>query len=313
MRKFFLRNEGGTVTREYQLQYSDAFLWQPGGLGFSYNNAYRAVDGFHLITNSELNQTAKTGIIVFHGSSPYADYKEFVDWVIASEKLKLAYSTDDIAWYYMDIDIESVDKTEIELDGTLQCSISMLPTSPVYMKSSNKFKIDGDLPSGMKQYSYDSIADEYYYTYKLDPDAVSPYTEADYWYTYSDTAVAGELVINVEAQLPCGIEIYTETPVSAPVITFYDGSDAIGQVDLSAVSVSSGEKLLYSGLPTSAGVTFTDSGGTKTDITNLLGMSASVPSFFTLPPNRNIRAVLSATSLLGVEIEVRIYKYFASV
>lgn len=308
MRKFYLRNEGGTVERQYQLQYTDAFLWQPGGLGFSYDRSYAESDGFYLKLNEVLSQTPKTGTIVFLGSNPYADYKAFVDWVTASQKLKLAYSTDDVTYYFMDVDVENLEKSEIQLDGTLQCSITMLPTSPIYLIDSTKVEINGELPSNMKRYDY---------TYALDPDAVAPYTEKDYWYTYSDTAVAGTITITPQAQLPCCFEIYTNKAVSQPVLTFTDEHGNIfGRVDLSAISFTPqdapNDYLLYSNIPTSAGVTQRVS-GTVSDITNYLGISPQYPSFFTLPAKRTTSVTLSADSLVGVEIEIRVYRYFVSV
>lgn len=352
MREFKLKNEGGTTQREYALQYTDAFLWQPAGLGFSYDREYREVDGFFLTMASAISQTAKTGIIVFKGQDPYTDYKKFIDWIMASQRLTLMYSPKG-TWYYMDINVEEVQKSEIEQDGTLQCSITMMPTSPIYLKESQGFEISGELPTNIKKYTYGykpdlSVYDSYLGNSStpitnggaeaptingvvISPNAGDYVTyggilyfcdgmnwatavsdEGEFWYTYSNTAVAGELVINAEAQLPCGIEIYTKTPVSAPVLSFYDGTELIGLVDLSAVSVASGEELLYSGLPTSAGVTLI-SGGVKTDISNLMGISAQAPAYFMIPPNKDITVVLSADSLRGVDIELRVYRYFASI
>lgn len=354
MRKFFLRNESGTDTRVYQLQYTDAFLWQPAGLGFSYNREYAETDGFFLELSSAINQTDKTGTLVFHGADPYKDYTDFINWIFAGEKLKLAYTTDDVNWFYMDIDVNQVEKSELQMDGTLQCAIVMTPKTPIYIVDYKNVEINGELPTSMKKYTYGYKPDLTVYDPYLgnsstpitnggaeaptiDGEVISPNAgdyvtyggtlyicdgmnwatvtsdEKDFWYTYSDTAVAGEIVINTDAQLPCGIEVFTENPVSGPTLTFYDGAKAIGKIDLSAVSVAADEKLLYSGIPTSAGVIKTAADGTETDITNLLGLDAAVPSFFMIPPKKNITAVLSADSLAGVKIEIRVYRYFASV
>lgn len=313
MRRFQLINEYGTV---YPLinDPQKAFLWQPSGLGFSYSTQYRESDGFFLEMSKEIEQTSKTGVLVFF-KDPYEEYRRFIDFITQSKKLRLAYAPEQ-DWYYMDVDVEYVEKSELELDGTLQCSVSMLPTSPIYSINYVKYEVNGTLPSSMKEYKLEAGEDggeeeDFWYAYKLDPDASTP-TEVDYWYTYSDTAVGGRIEITANSQLPSGIEIFTQHPVSAPVVTFYDGNDVIGRVDLSAVSVGVDEKLLYSGLPTSAGVTLT-SGGTDTDITNLLGISPTAPAFFMLPPNKKITAELSADSLLGVDIDIRVYQYYASV
>ena len=286
MRQFYLVNKDG---QRYQLinDFSKAFLWQPSGLGFGIDRSYRESDGFFFEMNKEVSQTAKAGILVFFGPDPYPEYKAFMDYITHSEDLKLAYCPKS-NWYYVDIDIESVEKTEIQEDGTLQCSINMLPKTPLYLPYELNIDLSGDLGTSIKQYDY------------------------KYDYVYSNTAVAGEIEFEIPAQMDSGLEITIPGQISSPVMTFYANGEIIGQIDLSSISVSLGEYVRYSSIPLSAGV-YMYSGGSETDITAQIGLSPSYPTFFLLPPNKTIKAVLQADVLSGTTAALKVYEYFYSV
>ena len=294
MRQFYFVNDDG---QKYLLQNgtTKTFLWEPGGLGFGYDKNYAESDGFFFEMNSAVSQVAKTGMLVFHGPDPYGDYKALMDYLARSKGLKLAYAPK-TNWYYIDIDIESVDKTEIELDGTLQCSIVMLPKTPFYLPYELNIDLSGDLGSSIKQYSFDGVSD-YFYKYN---------------YTYSNTAVAGEIEFEIAAQMDSGLEITIPGSISAPVLKFYANGEQIGEIDLSSISVSVGEQVRYSSVPLSAGI-YMYSGGTETDITAQIGLNASYPTFFLLPPNETIKAVLSASTLTGTSASLKVYEYFRTV
>lgn len=286
MRQFYLVNKDG---QRYQLinDFSKAFLWQPSGLGFGIDRDYKESDGFFFEMNKEVAQTAKSGTLVFFGPDPYPEYKAFMDYITHSEDLKLAYCPKN-NWYYVDIDIESVEKTEIEEDGTLQCSINMLPKTPLYLPYELNIDLSGDLGTSIKQYDY------------------------KYDYVYSNTAVAGEIEFEIPAQMDSGLEITIPGQISSPVMTFYANGEIIGQIDLSSISVSLGEYVRYSSIPLSAGI-YMYSGGSETDITAQIGLSPSYPTFFLLPPNKTIKAVLQADILTGTTAALKVYEYFYSV
>ena len=161
MRQFYLVNSDG---QRYQLQNdrTTAFLWKPAGLGFNYDRDYAESGGFFFEMNKAIGQTAKTGTLLFHGADPYAQYKTFMDYISRSKGLRLAYAPKS-TWYYVDIDIESVEKSEIEEDGTLQCSIVMMPKTPLYLPYELNIDLSGDLGESIKQYDYE---------YNLDTDGL---------------------------------------------------------------------------------------------------------------------------------------------
>ena len=285
MRQFYLVNEDG---QRYELinDFSKAFLWQPSGLGFQIDREYRESDGFFFEMRKEFGQTAKAGTLVFFGSDPYGEYKTFVDFITQADELKLAYCPKN-DWYYVDVDIEVLEKSELSDDGTLRCMISMLPKTPFYLPYEINIDIDGD-PGASKQYDY------------------------KYDYAYADSAVAGEIEFSLDAQMNSAFEMIIPGTISAPVMTFSIDGVNIGKVDLSSIAVQNGEYVRYSSIPTSAGI-YLYSSGTETDITAQIGLSASLPTFFLLPPNKTIKAKLTASSLTGTSAELKVYEYFYSV
>lgn len=291
MRQFYLINADG---QKYNLinDMTRAFLWQPSGLGFQYDKDYMESDGFFFEMNSAVSQTAKTGVLVFF-KDPYTQYKAFMDYISSSEGLRLAYSPKGNTWYYVDIDIEYVEKSEIEENGTLQCSISMLPKTPMYLPYELNIDLSGDLGSSIKQYGGVN------YAYKYD-------------YTYSNTAVAGEIEFEIPAQMDSGLEITIYGAISSPVMEFYASGSKIGEIDLSSISVLAGDYVKYSSIPTSAGI-YQSVSGVVDDITEQIGLNADYPSFFLLPPNQTIKAVLQADVLTGTSASIKVYEYFMSV
>ena len=291
MRQFYLINADG---QKYNLinDMTRAFLWQPSGLGFQYDKDYMESEGFFFEMNSAVSQTAKTGVLVFF-KDPYTQYKAFMDYISSSEGLRLAYSPKGNTWYYVDIDIEYVEKSEIEENGTLQCSISMLPKTPMYLPYELNIDLSGDLGSSIKQYGGVN------YAYKYD-------------YTYSNTAVAGEIEFEIPAQMDSGLEITIYGAISSPVMEFYASGSKIGEIDLSSISVLAGDYVKYSSIPTSAGI-YQSVSGVVDDITEQIGLNADYPSFFLLPPNQTIKAVLQADILTGTSASIKVYEYFMSV
>lgn len=295
MRQFALLNSNG---QRYLLQNgtTNVFLWQPSGLGFQYDREYMESEGFFFKMTSSVSQVAKTGILVFHGKDPYADYKALMDFIGGSKDLRLAYAPKN-TWYYVDIDIESVQKSEIELDGTLQCQINMLPKTPIYLPNEINIDLSGDLGESIKQYKYDSEFGDYAYKYD---------------YTYSNTATAGEIEFDIPAQMDSGLEITINGEISAPVLTFYVGDDIIGKVDLSSISIESGDYVKYSSIPLRAGI-YEYIDGVKHDITAQIGLSADYPTFFMLPPYTTIKVVLTADIIAGTSATLKVYQYYLSV
>lgn len=286
MRKFKLINEYGV---EYNLQGNIPFFYDPSGLGYSFSVTYEETTGHFIETYREVDQVEKIGTFIFSPPNAYGIYMDFVNFITTSGNLTLGYCPQD-TWYYVDVDIISLEKTELSTGGVLKVPVIMAPTSPFYAPYNINLSIDKSLLESTKQYDY------------------------TYPYRYANSSRSGVLNFSVAAQIPCDFTISIPTPISAPIITAIrmDTGDTFGEIDLSALTLNVGETLLYSTVPKVAGAQISSSSGTR-DVSDLIGLSSEYPSFFQIPPNIPIEFVLEATSLNDVIMNLSIYRYYRTV
>ena len=286
MRQFYIQNEYG---QKIELQGGSIFMSDPSGFGFADDVQYMESDGFFVETFREEQQLEKTGTLIFKPNEAYANYFSFANWVFAAQSLILAYNPDG-NWFYINIDINEMSKSELTTAGLLEIPIVYTPVSPWYSPYSLNLTIDGVNTDNAKLYTY------------------------IYPYTYTTSAQAGVLNFTAQAQVPCDFEINIPGPVENPVITVtrLDTNTVIGEIDLSTVSADEGETIRFSNVPTSAGATLLTSSGIQ-DLTSQLGISTDLPTFFRLPANIPVEFTLTATSLLGVTASLKIYRYYRTV
>lgn len=286
MRQFLIQNQYG---EQIQLQGGSFFLWEPEGLGFEYDIDFMGTDGFFIETYREVEQVEKNGTLVFKPGTPYQDYRELMSWILSAEKLTLGYNPDS-QWFYADIIVSSVEKSELNVYGLLEVPITFMPLTPWYTPYNLNLTIDGEGVGDVKRYTY------------------------NYPYRYSNSARAGVLDFTVQAQMPCAFELEIPGLVQNPVITAtrLDTNEVIGVIDLSQVSADIGETIKFSTVPSDVGAFMLTSSGVQ-DLTSQLGLNASANTFFRIPPNVPVEFALTATSLLGVQAFLRIYRYYMAV
>ena len=301
MRKFLLENEyGQTISLMARvpvtsplgntpMMFGGIMLTSPSGWGFENDYDFNEVDGFYITTKKKTRQVPKPCTLVFMPPNAYSNFKQFVDFVMSAKKLTLMYNPAGV-WYYVDVVISRINKGELTGTRCLECETVFLPTTPIYSLSTERLHIE---PAGAED------GKKYEYTYP---------------YRYVDNAIASEVVIEPQGQLPGGFQIIMPGPISAPVITFTDlaTNQQIGRLDLSAASIVAGQKIRYSNIPTEAGVVTIESDGSEVDMSSLIGLNAALPTFFMLPLDR-VRAHLDATSMETAEAELRLYRYYKAV
>ena len=286
MRRFYIQNEYG---EKIELQGGSIFLSGPAGLGFFDDVEYMEADGFFIETRRESGQTEKTGTLVFLPTRAYTGYWEFANWIFAAERLTLAYSADG-DWYFCDVDITDMEKTELGIGGVLEVPVTFMPLSPWYTPYDLNLTMEGEGLQGIKCYSY------------------------TYPYRYSNSARAGVLDFSVTAQMPCDFQLTLPGSVQNPILTAtrLDTGEVIGRVDLSSVSAAAGETIVFSTVPREAGAVLKTPQG-ETDLTAQLGIRAGIPTFFRIPTEIPMEFSLTATSLLRVTAGLRIYRYYRTV
>lgn len=286
MRQFLIQNQYG---EQIQLQGGSVFLWEPEGLGFEYDIDFIGTDGFFIETYREVEQVEKNGTLVFKPGTPYQDYRELMSWILSAGKLTLGYNPDS-QWFYVNVAVSNVEKSELNIYGLLEVPITFMPLTPWYTPYNLNLTIDGEGVGDVKRYIY------------------------SYPYRYSNSARAGVLDFTVQAQMPCDFELEIPGLVQNPVITAtrLDTDEVIGVIDLSQVSADTGETLKFSTVPSEAGAFMLTTSGIQ-DLTAQLGLSTSTNTFFRIPPNVPIEFALTATSLLGVQAFLTVYRYYMTV
>lgn len=287
MRKFLLQNEYG---EQINLQGGNIFLYAPEGLGFEENVDYMQSNGFFLPTSDAQGQVEKYGTLVFYGNG-YKEYQDLMDWVLAAKKLSLAYMPID-TWYYQNVSIKSVEKSELKLNGkVLEVPVVFSPLSPIYAPYDLNLTIEGQEAHSNKKYDY------------------------MYPYVYSNSGIAGKLNFTISAQIDSDWQVELDGAISAPAITVTrnDTNEVIGKVDLTATSAQVGETIVFNTVAGRAGAKLIDGNGDETDLTPHLGLDTGLPTYFRIPANVPCSLQITATSLLGLRARMVIYRYYRTV
>lgn len=188
MRQFILYNATGN---RYNLNDLDFFLENPEGLGFERSTEYRAIGSHYSPYKEGLKQKNIRGTIGF--KEPDA-YKKYFDFCLFLEEapLRLDYTPDGDT-FSIDVNVQVVEKTELELRG-LNCGITIRPLGQFYRTIS----VEGESgeSSGGKTYDY------------------------TYPYTYADSAPGSVLIeSNTKERSACKLVIFG--PLINPSWTHY--------------------------------------------------------------------------------------------
>lgn len=286
MREFFIQNQYG---QQIQLQGGSVFLYEPSGLGYEDNVDYIGTDGFFFETYREQAQLEKTGTLIFKPPNAYTDYQSFMSWVLLASKITLAYKP--VAdWYYIDVNVTRVEKTELTIYQTLEVPIVFQPLTPWYSPYDLNLVATGDDPAETKTYAY------------------------TYPYRYTDESRIGELTFSLDAQIPSAFSFTLPGYIEEPLITITraDTGETLGVIDFTSITVESGETLVYSNVPGQAGAYMRTASG-NVDLTSEIGLSVGVPAFFNLPPKVPLKVVTTGSSTQSVSLYLKVYRYYRTV
>lgn len=285
MRKFYLEN---SIGERRELLSHTLFFSSPTGLGFSYDSEYsKTANGFFSRTKSDLQQIDIVGEIVFPQDC-YAAYRSFVNWICAADDLKLCYIPYGTTEFFIDIMVDSIEKTEIGEGGVLVAPINFKGLSLWYKKNPMVFTFTEPPEDNYKKYDY------------------------KYDYVYPLSFASNSIDIFVGGHGSAAIKFEGNGVLTNPCLTLTDSSGAeIGKIDLNGTSITTGEKLIISTQPHSDGVWKIGTDGTKTDLIDLIDLSIS--DFFSIPAQTACTLTLSIDNAIETTSTVYIYEYYRSV
>ncbi len=130
MRKFYIENQIG----ERKSLNGDIFLQNPAGLGVSLDPQFASVGrGFFVnVTDDEEPQGTVLGDLVFRKTA-YKLYQEFINWILAAEKLFIIYCPEGNTEYWREIDLTYITKTELGVGRWLTTPIAFSCLTPWYL------------------------------------------------------------------------------------------------------------------------------------------------------------------------------------
>jgi len=125
IRNFYFENEKGQ-TIDCQKINGGLFLFNINGLGYEEEITYQQLNNTFIPDTKKIKQNQINGDLEFYDMT-YDEYKNFVDFILLSNELRIIYipKTTGRKKYYRDIDFCKIDKAEEDDFNILQCPITI--------------------------------------------------------------------------------------------------------------------------------------------------------------------------------------------
>lgn len=279
IRRFALENEFGA---RYDLNdpTTGVFL-SPQGLGFEFDSNYTSIGDSFIRDYLRNKQQTVSGTIAFESSKAYLNYQALNDFINSADSLKLFYSTD-AGDYYRDIDIVSINKSELGHNKVLECPVKFICKSLFYSNHVNRFKIERVEGEARWDFRWDVRFNDY-----------------------------GSRAVNVSnnGHVPAPFEVeifgYCENPA---VIVKQNGKE-VAKVSF-PTTLQDGEKIMYSSLDGNLYCYRVNTAGVKENFTSKLDLFST--NFFKLPVGDCQVEFTSDTGAANRTL-LTVYKFFRTV
>ena len=217
VREFYIENDKGQRFSMMDIENS-CFLNSPSGLGYSYNTEYAQIGDNFIQNIRKITQGSISGELIF---KKYDNYKLFIDFIESATDLKFVYKVpfeDGYKEYFKDIDISSVEKTEIEEGNILRVPVNFNCKSLWYEAKDVVITID-------------PVTNELRWNFQWNPLFVA----------YDNRNIIFENKGHTEA--PFKLELNGE--VVDPIISILEDDIITKELNLTGLTISQGEKFIY--------------------------------------------------------------------
>ena len=279
VREFKLVNEKG---QSYSLMdiYNYCLLTEPSGLGYSYSTEYEQVGDTFVSNLRRIEQGQVTGQVNFLN---YDNYKKLIDFIESSEKLKFSYKVpyeDSAKEYFKDVQIQSITKTELQINKILSETIIFDCLSLWYEEKSTVFQIE-------------QLEDEIRWDFKWD----SRFTD------YNSRNLSFINQGHVEAPILVQMDGY----LLNPKLELYVEGELYQTVTMTT-EISQYQKLLYGTKENDFYICRENADGTLTSLFSLDVIDFANDNVIRFPKNRSCQLVLSAQNeVLSAQVTVLVY------
>lgn len=282
LRRFFLENEYG---QKYDMNDAkkSCLLTEPSELGVSFEGNFQQLGNTFIETEKRIGQKNPSGVLNF---KKYEQYKNFIDFIQKSSKLKYIYEIpleNGYDSYCKDVTIQSIGKTEKEA-GFISCPI-------VFNGLSLWYKSD------TATYTLNPIEGELRWDFEWNP-------------IFSDYSTTKFDYIN-KGHVDASLELEIDGNIKNPKIELYIEGELYQTISIDT-QINLNEKLLYSSKENNFFIKKQLENGTEESLFDLDIINFANDNVLRIPPNKSCEIRLSADTEIS-SAQVTIYTYFISV
>ena len=284
VREFKLVNEKG---QEYSFMDIEkyALLTEPSGLGYGYDTQYQQLGNTYIESLRGIQQGQILGTVNF---LKYENYANLVNFIESSETIRLSYiipySDGTNKEYFKDINIQSLTKTQLQINGVLTESITFDCLSLWYEENTVIYKIEPQINEIRWDFRWDSKFTDYNTRYL-------------------------QYINQGHVEAPVYIEI--DGHVINPKIELYVEGVLYQTVKVN-VDIAEYEKLLYDTRENQFYIGKQNTDGTKTNLFSLDYINFENDNVIRLPKNRSCEIRLTADNEV-LNAQITIYPQYKAV
>ena len=284
VREFKLVNEKG---QEYSFMDIEkyALLTEPSGLGYGYDTQYQQLGNTYIESLRGIQQGQILGTVNF---LKYENYANLVNFIESSETIRLSYiipySDGTNKEYFKDINIQSLTKTQLQINGVLTESITFDCLSLWYEENTVIYKIEPQINEIRWDFRWDSKFTDYNTRYL-------------------------QYINQGHVEAPVYIEI--DGHVINPKIELYVEGVLYQTVKVN-VDIAEYEKLLYDTRENQFYIGKQNTDGTKTNLFSLDYINFENDNVIRLPKNRSCEIRLTVDNEV-LNAQITIYPQYKAV
>lgn len=255
VREFKLVNEKG---QEYSLMNIEKYclLSEPEGLGYSYSTQFNQIGDMFVSSLRKIEQGQINGTVNFIN---YDNYMNFINFIESSKNLKFSYkiplSNEIGKEYFKDVLIQSITKTQKQLNGILSETVVFDCLSLWYEQNETIFKIE-------------NYEDEMRY----------PFTWNSRYIDYNMRTI----LFNNKGHIEAPIQVEIDGFVQNPTISIYIDKKEYANIKI-PITINEYEKLLYSSKTGDIYIQKQNADGTKTNLWKKQYIDITKQNIFKLP------------------------------
>lgn len=283
VREFSLLNEKGQSYSLMDIK-EHALLTEPSGLGYGYTDEYQRL-GYSFISNLRaIQQGSITGTLNF---LEYDNYKNLVDFIEKSDKLRFSYTIpyqSGEKTFYRDIQISSIDKSEIQPNGVISEGVTFDCLSLWYSSTVAYYTMQGGDNEMRWNFTWDA--------------------------RFSNYSVRSLTYIN-EGHVDAPIELEIDSNVQNPKLQLYVEGELWQEIPFT-ITIGNYEKLLYGTKEDDFYLLKEQADGTKVNIFNLGVVDLDNDNVLRIPKGKSCELRILADNDI-TKATITIYTYYKAI